>query len=115
VAYSDRWGITIQKQADGVYTVSRSGRSLTVTIAQVYANEAINEGAALFAAIQALDPDFSDTWRTRYQYAVARWKVAGYTATRQGTTGSIRQALTAKLTYWESEVTRLQALLGSDA
>lgn len=113
--YADRWQVVITKEADGIYTVSRGGPSLTVAIDQIFPTETLNEAAALFRAIQRIFPNLQEPWASRYAYAVARWKLAAYQSLIDGSSGAVRTALRAKRDVWVAEELRIRTSLGSDA
>lgn len=130
--YADRWGITITKQSEGVYEVSRGGKSMTVTLQQIFQNEAINEGAALFQAIESLarvaEEVLPSQWQVRHDYALSRWKMAAYadlitqvqaqiTAAPPAERPALRDErdkLISKRDVWVAEEARLKSLAGAD-
>jgi hypothetical protein len=106
--------LTITKLGPGTFQVSRSGQSVTITPDQVFGDDAIDAAAALLRAIQRLFPN-DQTWRLRYEYAVARWKLVGYQALINAAAANQRAPLRAKRDRWVTEEARLKALMGTDA
>lgn len=107
--YADRYGITITKVSDGVYDVSRGDRSGRVSIRHIYQTEALNEAQALFQAFHRLDRELTPDQQARFDYAVARFKVAAYEELGRQTNAAGRAALRPKYDAWVAREAELRA------